>query len=602
VDPTIIVLGIRALLRIAREGQAAYEQYQRDRPALFPSGQIAPATDVAFLRKVFSRHLDEIEDGGAYTRYWKGTGPDPAVPGAAEILRMRAIQLDLEDNAATGLAPVRRVEIGGAAMIQQWAAGREPVGPVGRMVTCLADVALEFVGAKPSVLGMGGGGEKLIGAVAGRLATLIPDDAEERGPRSQLAERAVGLFVRAGLEALDQQADAWLGDDAVRDLVEHTLPPLIAVMPSDLATDLVAQSRWTALTDALLGPLAGGAVRALARGPGGFAGSGIDAGALVGSVTRALLEQAAVTGLHEPLGPAGFMALHRAALALAATRPALLAEQDAAPELFRRLAASLRNLPPPFDGDLAGSLAAAALEAVGGAAPPGDGWQERVAGAVTAVADGVRPALTAAGPHTLLGMLGPSQLVGLAGVVLRQGAAAPGMLAPGRRELEAIARGLGLAIAADRQGLLAPDDWLAIAGVAAGEAAANPGRLFPLAATSPEAGVAADVITRLVAVGTDELARGRDAGGLLFGATLRQAIILALRGVAGPAAPGVDRAAAAAALAVRLGEAAAKPSGFGSRAWLALYGSLLPGALRGTPTDTLSQAALDDLLAKGSIA
>jgi hypothetical protein len=83
-------------------------------------------------------------------------------------------------------------------------------------VSVLADVALEFVGANPSVLGVGGNGEKLIGAFAANLAEMVPDDADARGPRSQFAEQVVGIVLRAGLDALSRHPDTVVGSQHLR--------------------------------------------------------------------------------------------------------------------------------------------------------------------------------------------------------------------------------------------------------------------------------------------------------------------------------------------------------------------------------------------------
>ena len=41
-------------------------------------------------------------------------------------------------------------------LVGQWATGKGPVTPESRVVLALADVALEYVGLAPQVLGIGG--------------------------------------------------------------------------------------------------------------------------------------------------------------------------------------------------------------------------------------------------------------------------------------------------------------------------------------------------------------------------------------------------------------------------------------------------------------
>ena len=155
-DPTLIIFGIRALIRLAREGISAFNQFERDRPALFPDGVSADFRQIDFIRNTFfPDHADLLTGSGAFAKYWSETAPAP-VPGAMEALYIGAVKLFAEDQAKKKQVSARRgVEIGGAVMIKQWADGKGPVGPIGRMVLTMADIGLEFVGANPSLLGVG---------------------------------------------------------------------------------------------------------------------------------------------------------------------------------------------------------------------------------------------------------------------------------------------------------------------------------------------------------------------------------------------------------------------------------------------------------------
>jgi hypothetical protein len=52
-DPTLIIFGIRALIRLAREGISAFNQFERDRPALFPDGVSPDFRPIDFIRNTF---------------------------------------------------------------------------------------------------------------------------------------------------------------------------------------------------------------------------------------------------------------------------------------------------------------------------------------------------------------------------------------------------------------------------------------------------------------------------------------------------------------------------------------------------------------------
>jgi hypothetical protein len=366
-DPTLIIFGIRALIRLAREGVAAFNQFEHDRPALFPDGLSADFRQIDFIRTTFiPDHQDLLTGTGAFAKYWAGTAP-AKVPGAMEALYIGAVQLFSEDQARKKqVAPRRGVEIGGAVMIQQWAGGKGPVGPVGRMVITMADVGLEFVGANPSLLGVGGNGEKLIGAMATNLADMIPDDGDALGPKSQLAERFVGIFLRAGLKTLDEQPNLVVREEHLQTLIKNTLPPIIAALPANLAD----QARWRDVADALLGPAASAAISTVAANPRAFLGARFDPNQAIGALTQAMLQQAAKTGLKQEFTEAGFIGLYQAALGVAAERPELFLgrpgtpAQQLATDLFAKLAATFKTAPPPFNADLGSELAAAVLDTV----------------------------------------------------------------------------------------------------------------------------------------------------------------------------------------------------------------------------------------------
>src|SRR5262249_38587715 len=146
-DPTLIIFGIRALIRLAREGVAAFNQFERDRPALFPDGLSADFRQIPSTRTTFLPAPQDLLRGtGAFAKLGGPTAP-AKVPGAMEALYIGAVQLFSEDQAKKKqVTPRKGVEIGGAVMIQQWASGKGPVGPVGGMVVAMADAGPELWG------------------------------------------------------------------------------------------------------------------------------------------------------------------------------------------------------------------------------------------------------------------------------------------------------------------------------------------------------------------------------------------------------------------------------------------------------------------------
>ncbi len=604
-DPTLIIFGIRALIRLAREGISAFNQFERDRPALFPDGVSADFRQIDFIRNTFfPDHADLLTGNGGFAKYWSGTAP-AAVPGAMEALYIGAVKLFAEDQAKKKQVSSRRgVEIGGAVMIKQWADGKGPVGPIGRMVLTMADIGLEFVGANPSLLGVGGNGEKLLGALATNLSDMIPDDGDAMGPKSQLAERFVGIFLRAGLQTLNDQPGLVVREDHLQQLIRNTLPPIIAALPSGLAE----QSRWRDVADALLGPAASAAISTVAANPAAFLGASFDPNRAIGALTQAMLKQAATTGLKQEFTEAGFIGLYQAALGVAAARPELFlgrpgtSADQLASDLFAKVAGTLKTAAPPFNSDLGTALAVDVLDTVKQDGPrffEKEGpWENTVGTMALQVIDGLKVGLTDPASGGIKSVLSQQQLVALARTFLAQAAKTPGMVAGGSTELQAIVGGVAKAMAEDKNLLLAPDDWLAIAGVAAEAAAANPQRLFKINTTTPAGAIGTEVIKDLLSVAAVDLAKGgRKGGGVLFGATLRDAITVALRSAAGNAKATVDNQAALKGLAETLSDLVrTHPEQYGSKEWLSLYQSLIGRVLHGGPIGPLTEADIRKIL------
>jgi hypothetical protein len=482
---------------------------------------------------------------------------------------------------------MRTREIAGARLIRQWATDTEPVGPIGRIVLTIADLAFEYVGANPAVLGIGGNGEKLIGAVAANLAQMIPEDGETFGPKSQLAEGLIGIFLQAGFSAISAQPQLVVRQAHLEALVKNTLPPIIAALPQDLSD----QRDWRDVTEALLGPAASAAIGAIAADPAAFLGASFAADEAIGALTQALLAEASKRGLKGQFSEAGFLAMYRAALGVAAARPELFVgsgDGTAAPalaaDLLGRLADTLQRAPVPFNGDLGAQLAGIVLESLQKHAPafldPNDPWQT-IASAVTAqLADGLAGALATPGG----GVLSRAQILELARTVLGQVARTPRMLAGGNTELQTLVRSVAQAMAADRDLLLSAEDWLRIAAAAAEEVAADPQRLLRAVGASagvPEMTLCAALITDVLSVAAAELAAGgRHSGGILFGATLREAIIVVLRSASGRVGDAVENRPAVKQLLVDIAALArSKPERYGSKELLWLVRALVGRAL-----------------------
>jgi hypothetical protein len=590
IDPGLIVFGIQAVIRLGREAKASVEQFERDVQTLFPTPLPIDFNNLDVVVRAFANNdansvLVDKTANGPLARFWDADNerPDPRVPGSAEVLFVEALRIRGEQAAKNGqFMPAHGQAVAGAFIVQQWAEGKAPVGPFARLVVAIADIGLEFVGTHGSVLGIGGNAEKLVSAIALNLADLIPDDGDQLGTKTGLAERLLGVFLRAGLSAIADQPNLVIGKEHLRELVTRTLPPIVKSLPDDLAH----QTTWENTANALLGPAVSAALQTIGTNPVAFLGQRFDAEKVIGALTAALLREASTRTLQDNFTEAGFIALFRSALGVAATRPQLFigrAADDAklaklASDLIGGVADALRTAPVPFNGDLGAQLAGVALESLaqnaGAFLDPNQPWEATAAALAKQVAQGLESAL--ANPKVLFS---PEQLIALSRIFLEQVAHNPAMVAGDSTELQGLVQAVAAALADDPAKLLHPDDWLEIAAVAAEEVAANPGRLLkPItdAGGAPAVALATALIRDLLAVAKADTAEGRAAGGVLSSATLREAIIVLLRTASSNADAAMANRNAVSMLATRIGELVRAKSGkYGSKEWLFLFRTLV---------------------------
>lgn len=615
VQAELVVAGIRGLIRAGKAANAALIQYEIEADVFVPELRSARGeTRLDLIKEIFSREdqIGRLRPGGELADYWDFEHSVPRqLPAESEdVLYLAAVDVAVRlYGAENGIPEDRARAAAGARLLRQWSEDRDakrPVKPLPRFLLALADAALEIVGANPSLLGIGGSGEKLVGALAANLASLIPDDADQFGPQSQFADHLLRLFLRASLQTLHDRSDVVLPQRHLSQLARNFLGPVVDALPEEF----LAQQSWHEVASALTGPAARAAFETLAENPGAFLGRELDPDNAVGAVTQALFSEASRLGLGEVFSEAGAIALYRATLGVVAERPELFAPKGAdrttqtiAAALFRSLAETLRAAPGPFDDDLGVELAVAALAVLkehgAGLLPADAPWEALISALVREVASAVSEGLDTRDPRTLERLFSRGQLARFGRVFVEAAASNPEWIAGGSPELANLVRAVASARRADAGGLLSADAWIELAREVAGEAAASPGRLFPVAERGD--GLGAALIADLIRVASDDAARGRAAGGVLFGATLQAALGIALRAAASQATIAAARRPDLAALAARLCALARERSGeIGSAEWLALYRLLLPRILAGEQVLEKSPEALIALLVGGA--
>lgn len=592
-NPTLVTLGIQAVVRLTRAGTDAYAQHARDREVLLPMvNKIAVGPQQAVL-DFFELNPGRIRPEAL--GYWESfRGKAPHLAGDADVMAAEYVRSMAEDNqAADGLAD----EAAGFWIVAQWGKNAG-VGPFGRVIVTMADVALEFAAHDPSLFGIQGRAEPIIKALAANLADLIPDDASDLGAKNLLGERFAGIFLRGALKSLVEHPDALIEEEHLRVLVKNTLPKLLEALPDGL--DLPARRD---VVEALLGPVASMAVAAIAENQAAFFGHQFKDDEPLGALTRTFLLKVANIGLGEAFTRAGAIELYRSALGLAQARPELFigspsnnAEKLVA-ALFANLAATLEASDPYFNHGTITRLLATAVDTVGKNAgsllDPGNPWEQVFGQALAPVLAALAESLQTSNTGALKRLVSGAGLTEFVRIILAQASKTPGMIVEDSSpEVKRIVVTIAGAMAKDENLLLSGDDWLAIVAVAVEEAAANPDRLFGL--TAPATDVAGFVIGGLLGAATAQWKlEGRSGRGVLFGATLREAIIVALRTTAGNAGAAGSSAKALEQLAPKLNEVVAANVGrYGSKEWLRAYRVLIAEVLR---TQTLPKIDADTI-------
>ena len=596
VEAELIVAGIQALIRVGKAANDSLIQYVREEKFLVPPLGAEKFSKLNLIRDVYiqneelKRRISRPDDLG---QYW--SSPDDAPrkepPESEEIIFLAALDARTRQLGwANGVPRDGARAVVGMRVLQQWKSDQldpeRPLEPLPRFLLSVADAALEVVGANPSLLGIGGNGEKLVGALAANLAILIPNDAREFGPQSQFADRLLRLFLRAGLQTLSDESDVVIPQRHLSQLTQNFLGPVIQALPRDF----LAQQSWHDVANALTGPAARAAFETLAQDPEAFLGREFDPNNALGAVTKALFAETAKVGLGTVFSESGAIALYRAALGVVADRPELFAPRtgkadtdEIATSLIQSFAETLVKAPRPFNDDLGIQLAVAALgvfQEKGAAFLPQDQNWEKVASAlVMSVANAVHDGLGRPDHDVLAQLFSRGQLVQFANVFIEAAAEHPEWIAGDRTELMAVIRAVASARKSDAGGLLSAGAWIEIAREVATEVAANPGRLFSVANGD---GIGAGLIADLVAVAQADALGGRGSKGVLFGALLQAAIATALRAAASQSDAATAHRADLASLAKRLCEIAReRPGQLGSAEWLALYRALIPRILGG---------------------
>ncbi len=602
-NPALILFGIQSVIRLGKVGRDASEQYVRDAEALFPDIRKPEFDRKTYVNGFFGsanyQHFVQ-GDNAPYKAYWGTHGVHNDL-NSQDTLFAAAVQIKAEEGIDLNQWLSSSQVIAGATLIEQWDPDKAPLSPFARVILAAGDIALEYLAVNPGLLGVGGNGEKLIGAFAHNLSALLPDDGHF-GANHKFGERLLGVFLRAGLETINKNPGWTVSEEHVQKLISASVTPIIQALPENITDQL----KYHEVTEALIGPAASAAMQTLAEHPDAFFGADFNAATAVGALTQAVLGQAAKTGLDDAFIKDGLMGLYSAALGVAAEKPHLFIDGHGSPQdqlakdLIQNFASVLMQTAPPFDGTVGNQLAAAVLQTVGANAHrfsgQNDSWQKTAADILAKLTEQLSDAFKA--NQGIENAFSKTQLMELGCIVVNQIASTPEMIVGPKEALAQLVVTVAQAMAKDVKLLLDGDDWLKIVQVAAQEAAANPGRLFRFDPNNPTQTMAAQVIqTVLTAAGISIDQQGLNGKTVLFGKTLREAIIMVLRATSGHLKAAQENLSGISSLVTDLNALVTKNSDqFGNKEWLYLFRALLASVLEGQELDALTVEGANNLL------
>lgn len=626
-SPTMIILAVKGIIRLGNAGIAAYEQAVVDREIRVFHSRLGEVDLIDRAIAVLSvpEHADRLLTGDL-AHYWKGSeilGGRP-VDAAAELALIEAAE-EIWDGWMLGMEPAKGERLltpagsASVSVLRQWAKDEGPPSPAVRMALAMGEVALDLVSAKPDLFAETKGGQQMLNAFANSLSSLLPDPEDPRDWDDALARKTLTIVFRAGLEAVAEHPDVVADEahlQALTGRVAQSFRKGLTEDPENLFT-------WLHLRDNLLGPAAKASFDSFLEHPDAFFGQAFAAEEAMGAVSQAFFKQLAKEDLEAVFSTQSLIALYRSLVSAVAERPDLLLGDGqtpaalAAEEMLAGILEILKQAEPPFDRRLAAQLFETAastlprrLPIIVGVVP---GWDLVTRNALAAVIEGVKRGRDPNGLPDLGELFDDRQALAFAKLAFREIARTPGLVLPDgsspelRTMVAAVTRSL---CQADRN-LLSAEAWLEVAEVAFEEAARNPARLFDSLLEEPDAQLGVQVVRKLLSVAKDALVDGDRSGGqVLFGESLKEAIIVGLKAVAADTTKGAELLpAAVGALATRLNAMISKPEAragvavvgkqIGARQWLWLFRALVADVVAAGEMPSLSDAQLLAMLQKG---
>ena len=603
----LILFAVQSLVKLGKSSKDALEADARNEAFLFPDLKAQDQDSFSYVLNFFSKPQHQhwvIGSNAAYAQFWLSEG-DISSPkqekGAIDALLIAASQIqgkDLQERIPDATAP-------SLVLVKTWVDGQTPLSPIARIALSAADIALEYIGTHPGIIG-GGNGAKLVSAYAKVLAERLPDDGQLSN-QQQAWQTLTGMMLRAGFETLSRHPDWVTDEDHLVALIESTIEPVVDAFPLDSSAQIIQFER---LKDTLSGPATNALLKTVAEHPAAFFGDRFDAEKAAGMLTQALFSNAAELGLNAQFSQQGLVQSFQVALQVIAQRPELFVALDSAQltefsqELLAKLATVLANAQYPFDQTVLSALLQESMLTTSQHAQrlldPNTPWQTVGTNIVSHMLSSLAPHVGQQG--ALKSVFQPQQLTELGRIVLKQIAQSPQMITESQQQgKNAVIVAIASAMAKDEELLLSGNDWLEIVAVAATEAAANPLRLFKLDANNPDHVLAGELIA-VVLRSASKAAQQQGLSNVLFGQTLQKAITLLLKAYSGNVQGAKAQLQTLENMIVALNQfVAANVESFGSKEWLRLYRLLLQRVLSDLPLPEMNLSTVNQLLSGESV-
>ena len=551
-SPQAIVFGIQSIMRLGNAGRRAYQDKALDTDIVLPD--IDTATLETPQRALLILQ-DAILDGRLSETEWASdhdlvNSSDVSAAGLAAQIRVieMAMQLDAgfeESSTSDGLA-----------VLSQWSTAANRQTPLGRVGIELADIALDYIGANPSMFGADGNGSRLINSVAVKLGELLPNADDPTAPGVNFASGAIRIFVEAGLRAVNNNLDDYIDETHLQDVATSILAPLIEAVANPAGSN----EPWYDLRDEFLGPISAAAIDALARNQVAILGSDFELGSGIGVLAQSVLVSIKDNGLQDDFGKQGLVRVYGSMLDAVMNQPgAFLGDaKSKADRLVSKIlvssATTLKSKTPPFNKPLAVELVVSALETVSANAAAllpnidADQWTETVADLgeviIREISTGLATGLASGDPTSFQRIFSKDQAAELLHIIVEDVATTPGLVAHGQSpEIRALVEIMARSMATQNGHLFSADNWLDVAAIAAREVVSNPNRLLKLDQDNAEQQLLYQLITEVMNAAAEAAQTGRAGGSVLFGPLLVEVTRSVIETAAGNAAKAIQNVA-----------------------------------------------------------